>query len=131
MMRLRLARPGERAERGQLPERLEIRGRDRDRRELLRLEDLEDRGGDAGPNDHAAVGGEAREAGGGRADVIDPLADDFAPALEMLADWLAEAEAPIPDDIRRDFERLSSQIGTRLRRAHDAFRREVSRGQHR
>jgi hypothetical protein len=38
-------------------------------------------------------------------------ADDYAAALEMLADWLAEAETPIPDDIRRDFERLSSQIG--------------------
>ena len=39
-------------------------------------------------------------------------ADDFAAALEMLADWLAEAKTPIPDDIRRDFERLSSQIGS-------------------
>jgi hypothetical protein len=37
--------------------------------------------------------------------------DDYAAALEMLADWLAEAKTPIPDDIRRDFERLSSQIG--------------------
>ena len=38
-------------------------------------------------------------------------ADEYAAALEMLADWLAEAGTPIPDDIRRDFERLSSQIG--------------------
>jgi hypothetical protein len=38
-------------------------------------------------------------------------ADDFGAALEMMADWLAEARTPIPDDIRRDFERLSSQIG--------------------
>jgi hypothetical protein len=38
-------------------------------------------------------------------------ADDYGPALEMLAGWLAEAATPIPDDIRRDFERLSSQIG--------------------
>jgi hypothetical protein len=38
-------------------------------------------------------------------------ADDFGSAIETLADWLAEAETPIPDDIRRDFERLSSQIG--------------------
>lgn len=38
-------------------------------------------------------------------------ADDYGPALEMLAGWLAESETPIPDDIRRDFERLSGQIG--------------------
>jgi hypothetical protein len=38
-------------------------------------------------------------------------ADEFGPALETLADWLSEARTPIPDDIRRDFERLSSQIG--------------------
>jgi hypothetical protein len=38
-------------------------------------------------------------------------ADDFGGALELMADWLAEAKTPIPDDIRRDFERLSSQIG--------------------
>jgi hypothetical protein len=29
----------------------------------------------------------------------------------MLAGWLAEAQTPIPDDIRRDFDRLSAQIG--------------------
>jgi len=38
-------------------------------------------------------------------------ADEFGPALETLAGWLAEARTPIPDDIRGDFERLSSQIG--------------------
>ena len=38
-------------------------------------------------------------------------ADEFGPALVTLADWLAEAGAQIPDDIRRDFERLSAQIG--------------------
>jgi hypothetical protein len=29
----------------------------------------------------------------------------------MLADWLSEDATPIPDDVRRDFERLSSQMG--------------------
>ena len=38
-------------------------------------------------------------------------ADEFGAALEMRAASLAEARTPIPDDIRRDFERLSSQIG--------------------
>ena len=38
-------------------------------------------------------------------------ADDFTVALEALADRLAADEAPIPDDIRRDFERISSQLG--------------------
>lgn len=38
-------------------------------------------------------------------------ADEFGAALVTLADWLAESGAPIPDDIRRDFERLSMQIG--------------------
>ena len=36
---------------------------------------------------------------------------EFGAALELLAGLLAEAETPIPDDVRRDFERLSAQIG--------------------
>jgi hypothetical protein len=39
-------------------------------------------------------------------------ASEFGVALEMLANWLSENETPIPDDVRLDFERLSSQIGT-------------------
>jgi hypothetical protein len=35
----------------------------------------------------------------------------FGSALETLADGLAEHETPIPDDVRRDFERLASQVG--------------------
>ena len=38
-------------------------------------------------------------------------ASEFGVALETLADWLSEDATPIPDDIRRDFERLSAQIG--------------------
>ena len=38
-------------------------------------------------------------------------ASEFGVALETLADWLSEHATPIPDDIRRDFERLSAQIG--------------------
>ena len=38
-------------------------------------------------------------------------ASEFGIALEMLADWLSEDATPIPDDVRRDFERLSSQMG--------------------
>jgi hypothetical protein len=38
-------------------------------------------------------------------------ASEFGVALEHLADWLSEDETPIPDDVRRDFERLSSQMG--------------------
>jgi hypothetical protein len=36
---------------------------------------------------------------------------EFGAALEVLADWLAEDQTPILDDVRRDFERLSTQIG--------------------
>jgi hypothetical protein len=36
---------------------------------------------------------------------------EFGPALEVLADWLAENETPILADVRRDFERLSTQVG--------------------
>jgi hypothetical protein len=38
-------------------------------------------------------------------------ASEFGVALEMLADWLSENETPIPDGVRRDFERLSVQMG--------------------
>jgi hypothetical protein len=38
-------------------------------------------------------------------------ASEFGVALETLADWLAEIETPIPDGVRRDFERLSVQMG--------------------
>jgi hypothetical protein len=48
-----------------------------------------------------------------QARVADELIDasEFGVALEMLADWLSENETPIPDDVRHDFERLSSQMG--------------------
>ena len=38
-------------------------------------------------------------------------ASEFGVALETLADWLSEDGTPLPDDVRRDFERLSSQMG--------------------
>jgi len=38
-------------------------------------------------------------------------ASEFGVALETLADWLGENETPIPDGVRRDFERLSLQMG--------------------
>jgi hypothetical protein len=38
-------------------------------------------------------------------------ASEFGDALEYLADVLSVGEMPIPDDVRRDFERLSSQVG--------------------
>jgi hypothetical protein len=43
----------------------------------------------------------------------DELIDEseFGVALERLADWLSENEIPIPDGVRRDFERLSLQMG--------------------
>jgi hypothetical protein len=34
----------------------------------------------------------------------------FAAALDSLAAGLAEHETPIPDDVRRDFDRLASQL---------------------
>jgi hypothetical protein len=42
-------------------------------------------------------------------DLID--ASEFGAALEMLADHLGKNETPIPDGVRRDFERLSVQVG--------------------
>jgi hypothetical protein len=38
-------------------------------------------------------------------------ASEFGAALERLADWLSENETPIQDGVRRDFERLSVQVG--------------------
>jgi hypothetical protein len=38
-------------------------------------------------------------------------ASEFGVALETLADWLSEEATPIPDDLRRDFETLSSKLG--------------------
>jgi hypothetical protein len=38
-------------------------------------------------------------------------ASEFGVALETLADWLSEEETPIPDDVRHDFETLSSKMG--------------------
>jgi hypothetical protein len=38
-------------------------------------------------------------------------ASEFGVALESLASWLSDNETPIPEDVRRDFERLSSQLG--------------------
>ena len=48
-------------------------------------------------------------------------ASEFGAALEMLADWLSANETPIPDGIRRDFDRLSAQMGNveRVMRALD------------
>jgi hypothetical protein len=36
---------------------------------------------------------------------------EFGVAIQSLADWLGENRTPIPDSIRRDFDRLSTQIG--------------------
>jgi hypothetical protein len=36
---------------------------------------------------------------------------EFSVALETLANWLGETQAPIPDSIRLDFERLSTRLG--------------------
>jgi hypothetical protein len=36
---------------------------------------------------------------------------EFGAALRMLAEWLSANETPIPDGVRRDFERLSVQMG--------------------
>ena len=39
------------------------------------------------------------------------MGSEFGLVLEVLADWLCENETPIPDGVRRDFERLSAQMG--------------------
>jgi hypothetical protein len=41
--------------------------------------------------------------------------DEFAAALETLAGYLADGPTPLPDDLRVDFDRLSTQVGN-----HDA-----------
>ncbi len=41
--------------------------------------------------------------------------DEFGPALEQLAGVLADTRATLPDDLRTDFERLSSQVGNQAR----------------
>jgi hypothetical protein len=38
-------------------------------------------------------------------------ASEFGAALEVLAEWLSQNQTTIPDGIRRDFERLSIQVG--------------------
>ena len=61
-------------------------------------------------------------------EVREALARMPRPAAEILAlrySGLSYAEVAAATNLKLD------QIGTRLRRAHDAFRREVSRGQHR
>jgi RNA polymerase sigma factor (sigma-70 family) len=61
-------------------------------------------------------------------EVRDALARMPRPAAELLAlrySGLSYAEVAAATNTKLD------QVGTRLRRAHDAFRREVSRGQHR
>ncbi len=40
-------------------------------------------------------------------------ADEFDAALELLAAYLAEGPSPLPDDLRVDFERISTQVGNR------------------
>ncbi len=52
-----------------------------------------------------------------QARAADALIDDseFAPALETLAEWLAEQQTPVPDSIRLDFERLSERLANRDR----------------
>jgi len=42
-------------------------------------------------------------------DLVD--AAEFGPALEMLAGFLAEGPATLPEDLRTDFDRLSTQVG--------------------
>jgi hypothetical protein len=48
-----------------------------------------------------------------QARVADELVDasEFGLALEFLADRLAEDDTPIPEDVRGDFQRLSSELG--------------------
>ncbi len=61
-------------------------------------------------------------------EVREVLARMPRPAAELLAlrySGLSYAEVAAATNTKLD------QVGTRLRRAHDAFRREVSRGQHR
>jgi hypothetical protein len=47
---------------------------------------------------------------------------EFASALEVLAGHLAEGETALPDDLRVDFDRLSTQVGN-----HDAVMEILTR----
>ena len=47
---------------------------------------------------------------------------EFGAALEALAGFLAEAGTPLPDDLRVDFDRLSTQVGN-----HDAVMERARR----
>ena len=38
-------------------------------------------------------------------------ASELGLALEKLADWLSQDATAIPEDIRRDFEKISQQMG--------------------
>ena len=44
---------------------------------------------------------------------VDALIDtlNFGVALERLVDLLTESDTPVPNDLRRDFERLALQLG--------------------
>ncbi len=42
-------------------------------------------------------------------------ASEFGVTLEMFADWLSEDRTPLPGDLRRDFDRLATQMGNRDR----------------
>ena len=42
-------------------------------------------------------------------------ASEFGVVLETLAGWLSEDGTPLPEDLRRDFDRLATQIGNRDR----------------
>jgi hypothetical protein len=48
---------------------------------------------------------------------------EFGAALEALAGFLAEAGAALPEDLRIDFDRLSTQVGN-----HDAVMEILARG---
>jgi hypothetical protein len=49
-------------------------------------------------------------------------AAEFGAALEALAGYLADGGAALPDDLRVDFDRLSTQVGN-----HDAVMAVVAR----
>jgi hypothetical protein len=49
-------------------------------------------------------------------------AAEFASALEALAGFLAEAPVALPDDLRVDFDRLSTQVGN-----HDVVMEQLAR----
>jgi hypothetical protein len=47
---------------------------------------------------------------------------EFAAALELLAGFLAEGATSLPDDLRVDFDRLSTQVGN-----HDVVMETLAR----